>query len=108
MNNYLPMELPSLYDVSRMVTSAVTNQSCNAQMFAKPCSSFGYYRGSPYFKGEGSNMGPTVSGVGHFSQGEGTVCGKPAKPGSWQDYIPLIAVGFILILATCYVLKGAA
>jgi hypothetical protein len=39
--------------------------------FASPTQSFGYYRGTPYYGGSGSGMGPNMAGNGVFSAGQG-------------------------------------
>jgi hypothetical protein len=47
----------------------------NITYYAKPCPSFGYYRGSPIFENDTAsvddNYGPDSQGVGEFSQGQG-------------------------------------
>lgn len=60
--------------------------------FARPTSSFGYYRGSPIFNGDGSGQGPNMSGTNIFSagQGAGTAAGS-----AWS---PTILYLFVLIL----------
>lgn len=54
-------------------------------------SSTGYYRGTPYAHGEGSNQGQAMSGEGTFAQGTGPL---PMK--GWH---PTVLYLFILVLA---------
>jgi hypothetical protein len=60
--------------------------------FARPTSSFGYYRGSPVFNGDGSGMGPNVSGNSVFSAGQGSAAGTGT---GWE---PTILYLFVLVL----------
>lgn len=60
--------------------------------FSNPTSSFGYYRGSPMYGGQGSGNGPTVSGTGQFAQGTGPV-------NSTNQWNPTILYMFALIIA---------
>jgi hypothetical protein len=64
--------------------------------FSKPTSSFGYYRGWPIFNGDGSGMGPNVSGNNVFSAGQGSAAGTSA----WS---PTILYLFVLILVEMFV-----
>ena len=61
-----------------------------------PSSPFGYYRGvgsdGPFWKGQGSDMGPKLQGLGVFSQGQG-------KPGGGSDWDPSIGYLFLLVIA---------
>jgi hypothetical protein len=66
--------------------------------FAKPTSSFGYYRGNPAYNGDGSGGGPTVSGSNVFSAGQGTA--TTANGGSWS---PTILYMFVLIFVEMFV-----
>jgi hypothetical protein len=59
---------------------------------AWPTSSFGYYRGSPQFQGQGSNQGVSVSGNGVFAPGQGTASSGTA----WS---PTIMYLFALVVA---------
>lgn len=65
--------------------------------FAKPTSSFGYYRGNPIYSGDGSNQGPNVSGTGIFSAGQGN---NTAAGSAWS---PTILYLFVLILIEMFV-----
>jgi hypothetical protein len=60
--------------------------------FARPTSSFGYYRGNPIYNGDGSNQGPNVSGTNIFSAGQGS---STADGNAWS---PTILYLFVLIL----------
>lgn len=64
--------------------------------FAKPSSAFGYYRGTPYYNGEGSGMGQNVSGTNVFSAG----VGGQATDSGWT---PTILYLFVLILVEMFV-----
>ena len=58
-----------------------------------PNPAFGYFRGvseGPLWKGQGSDMGPKLQGLGVFSQGQG-----PASAGGWD---PTIGYLFLLII----------
>lgn len=66
--------------------------------FSRPNSSFGYYRGNPVFNGEGSGMGPKVSGSNVFSAGQGT--NTDAGSGAWT---PTILYLFVLVLVEMFV-----
>lgn len=59
--------------------------------FSSPTSSFGYYRGSPQFGGQGSGQGQAVNGLGIFSQGIGT-------QGTGSGWSPTILYMFALII----------
>lgn len=67
-------------------------------LFSKPTASFGYYRGNPAFRGEGSGMGSAVSGSNVFSAGQGAE--TQAGAGAWS---PTILYLFVLILAEMFV-----
>jgi hypothetical protein len=64
--------------------------------YARPTSSFGYYRGNPVFNGDGSNQGPNVSGTNFFSQGQGT---GTSGDSAWS---PTILYLFVLILVEMF------
>jgi hypothetical protein len=66
--------------------------------FSMPTSSFGYYRGSPVAGGEGSGMGPNMSGSNVFSAGQGSV--DTAGSGAWT---PTILYLFVLIFVEMFV-----
>lgn len=68
------------------------------EYFAKPTSAFGYYRGWPIYGGDGSGMGPQMSGSNVFSAGQGTQ--TTAGAGSWT---PTILYLFVLILVEMFV-----
>lgn len=55
-----------------------------------PSSSFGYYRGTPVYGGQGSGGGQNVAGKGVFSMGTG-----PTQDTGWT---PTILYLFVLIL----------
>lgn len=55
--------------------------------------SFGYYRGTPYYRGSGSGMGGTVSGAGKYAAGQGPA---PKVSAQWS---PTILYLFILVIA---------
>lgn len=65
--------------------------------FSKPCSSYGYYRGWPIYGGDGSGMGPEVSGSNVFSAGQGST---QNAAGGWT---PTILYLFVLILIEMFV-----
>jgi hypothetical protein len=62
-----------------------------AEQFSYPTSSFGYYRGTPYYQGEGAGQGGIVAGQGVFSAGQGN-----ASATGWS---PTILYLFVLLLA---------
>ena len=64
--------------------------------FARPTSSFGYYRGSPIYNGDGSNQGPNVSGTNVFSSGQGS---GTSSGSAWS---PTILYLFVLILVEMF------
>ena len=66
--------------------------------FANPTSSFGYYRGAPVAGGDGSGMGPNMSGSNVFSAGQGT--DTTAGAGGWS---PTILYMFVLILIEMFI-----
>lgn len=70
--------------------------------FAKPTSSFGYYRGWPVYGGDTGTEGPQVSGSNVFSQGQG---GTSAVAGTWT---PTILYMFVLILIEMFVFAWIA
>lgn len=59
--------------------------------FANPTSSFGYYRGVPYYGGSGSGYGPNGAGNGVFAQGQGPV-------NNTSQWNPTILYMFALII----------
>ena len=59
--------------------------------FALPTQSWGYYRGTPYYGGEGSGQGGIVAGTGVFSAGQGNVAGRTG----WS---PTVLYLFVLII----------
>lgn len=62
--------------------------------FSSPTASYGYYRGSPLYMGQGSNQGANVSGNGIFSPGQGS--GTESQGSAWT---PTIMYLFVLIIA---------
>lgn len=66
-----------------------------ASQFSYPSSSFGYYRGTPYYQGEGSGQGGLVAGQGVFSAGQGAAQGT-----GWS---PTILYLFVFLLAECVI-----
>jgi hypothetical protein len=67
--------------------------------YARPTSSFGYYRGNPVFNGESpGGQGPNVSGSNVFSAGQGT--DTTAGAGGWS---PTILYMFVLILIEMFI-----
>lgn len=65
--------------------------------YPMPSASFGYYRGSPQFGGDGSNQGVPMAGNGVFAAGQGPVS---ALKDSWT---PTIMYLFVLIIAEMFV-----
>lgn len=66
--------------------------------YARPTSSYGYYRGWPIFGGDGGTEGPQVSGTNVFSQGQGS--SFMAGENSWS---PTILYLFVLILVEMFI-----
>jgi hypothetical protein len=64
--------------------------------YARPSSSFGYYRGWPIYGGDGSGMGVEMAGSNVFSAGQGTDAGS----GTWT---PTILYLFVLIIVEMFV-----
>ena len=64
--------------------------------FAKPSSSFGYYRGWPIYGGDGSGMGVEMAGSNVFSAGQGSNSGTS----SWT---PTILYLFVFIIVEMFV-----
>lgn len=58
--------------------------------------SFGYYRGTPYFKGSGSGMGPVVSGVNSYAPGQGNV---NTTQGQWT---PTVLYLFVFVIVEMF------
>jgi hypothetical protein len=56
-----------------------------------PSSSFGYYRGTPYYGGEGSGGGQNVAGNSAFAQGQG-----PGAATGWEPSI-FYLLGFVVL-----------
>lgn len=71
--------------------------------FAKPTSSFGYYRGWPVYLGDTGTEGPQVSGSNVFSQGQGAT--TTAGAGMWT---PTILYLFVLILVEMFIFAWIA
>jgi hypothetical protein len=70
--------------------------------FAKPSSSFGYYRGWPIFGGDGSGMGVEMAGSNVFSAGTGTT------NTSGNTWTPTILYLFVLIVLEMFVFAFVA
>lgn len=66
--------------------------------YARPTSSYGYYRGWPIAGGDGGTEGPQVSGTNVFSQGQGS--SFTSGQGGWT---PTILYLFVLILVEMFV-----
>lgn len=66
--------------------------------FSLPTSSYGYYRGAPIAGGEGSGMGPNMSGSNVFSAGQGSV--TSANASAWT---PTILYLFVLVFIEMFV-----
>jgi hypothetical protein len=73
--------------------------------YAKPTSSYGYYRGSPVFGGDTNPMGdgPNVSGANVFSAGQGTT--DTAGGSNWS---PTILYLFVLVLVEMFLFAFVA
>ena len=65
--------------------------------YAKPSSSYGYYRGWPIYGGDGSGMGVEMAGSNVFSQGQGNIAGTGS---GWS---PTILYLFVLIILEMFV-----
>lgn len=63
--------------------------------FTLPTQTFGYYRGSPIYNGEGAGQGVNMAGQGVFSAGSGSTQGT-----SWN---PTILYLFVLVIAEMFV-----
>ena len=63
--------------------------------FSLPTQSFGYYRGSPFYGGEGAGQGVNVAGQGVFSAGQGT--------GQTAGWNPTILYLFVFIIAEMFI-----
>ena len=61
-----------------------------------PSSSFGYYRGTPLYMGQGSGQGNPVAGNGVCAAGQGGANGQAA-------WTPTIMYMFVLIVAEMFV-----
>jgi hypothetical protein len=66
--------------------------------FSSPTSSFGYYRGAPIAGGDGSGMGPNMSGSNVFSAGMGAT--GTADAGTWT---PTILYLFVLVFVEMFI-----
>lgn len=66
--------------------------------FAKPSSSFGYYRGWPIYGGDGSGQGVEMAGSNVFSAGSGNA--TDSGTGTWT---PTILYLFVLIVIEMFV-----
>lgn len=66
--------------------------------YARPTSSFGYYRGNPVYGGDTGTEGPLVSGTNVFSSGQGSSMTSGA--GGWT---PTILYLFVLVLVEMFV-----
>lgn len=66
--------------------------------YARPTSSYGYYRGWPIYGGDGGTEGPQVSGTNAFSQGQGS--SFMSGQGAWS---PTILYLFVLVLLEMFV-----
>jgi len=71
--------------------------------FSLPTSSYGYYRGAPIAGGEGSGMGPNMSGSNVFSAGQGSV--TSANASAWT---PTILYLFVLIFIEMFIFAFVA
>lgn len=71
--------------------------------YAKPTSSYGYYRGSPIAGGDTGTQGPQVSGSNVFSAGQGT-----ANAASGSTWSPTILYLFVLVLVEMFVFAWVA
>jgi hypothetical protein len=65
--------------------------------YARPTSSYGYYRGSPIYGGDMGSEGPQVSGVNVFSAGQGNMSDNAS------GWTPTILYLFLLIIAEMFV-----
>jgi hypothetical protein len=57
-----------------------------------PSSSFGYYRGTPYWGNDGSGKGPDVQGNSAFAAGQGS--GGISQ--TWEPSIPFL-LGMVIL-----------
>lgn len=65
--------------------------------YAKPSSSYGYYRGWPIYGGDGSGQGVEMAGSNVFSAGQGST-------GTGQSaWTPTILYLFVLIVVEMFV-----
>jgi hypothetical protein len=65
--------------------------------YAKPTSSFGYYRGWPIYGGDGSGMGVEMAGSNVFSAGQGT------QSDTQSAWTPTLLYLFVLIIVEMFV-----
>lgn len=70
--------------------------------FAKPSSSFGYYRGWPIYGGDGAGQGVNMAGSNMFSAGQGT---SNAAGTAWT---PTILYLFVFIIVEMFVFAWIA
>lgn len=66
--------------------------------YARPTSSYGYYRGWPIYGGDTGSQGPQVSGSNVFSQGQGN-----SMSSGTSGWTPTILYLFVLVLAEMFV-----
>lgn len=64
--------------------------------YARPSSSFGYYRGWPIYGGDGSGMGVEMAGTNVFSAGQGGT-------DTGTTWTPTILYLFVLIIVEMFV-----
>lgn len=65
--------------------------------YAKPSSSYGYYRGWPIYGGDGSGMGVEMAGTNVFSAGSGT------SSDTGNGWTPTILYLFVLVFVEMFV-----
>jgi hypothetical protein len=65
--------------------------------FAKPTSSFGYYRGWPIYGGDGSGMGVEMAGSNVFAAGQGP------NSDTGAGWTPTILYLFILVVIEMFI-----
>lgn len=66
----------------------------NIEYFAKPCSSFGYYRGTPTLNdlSYADGYGPRIQGAEYFAEGQGA--SGPPEP-DYSFYYLLAGIGLL-------------
>jgi hypothetical protein len=67
---------------------------------SSPTSSWGYYRGTPYYGGDGSGMGQNVAGNSAFASGQGVTSDT-----GWEPSIPFL-LGFIVLEMVIFAYLG--